>query len=335
MTKYNKSKIIGGCVALVILLSMCTAIGKDDNNTNDTDTNTTVSEKVETASDPSKTNNNIETDSTDVGITENTDDFFFILDTKHNDYHVSENCDYAFFPDDENRIDLTVTADDKKEAMLYVESLGYNNCYRCIDEPVSGNFEDYIDEIKDLNTEIETKSTDISVGEDANDYLFVLDTNKNSYHMDTSCSYVNSLKHKDRLDFTVRADDEKAARLFIQSLGYRRCYSCIDEPVFGNFEDYIDKINTETDTETDTTNNTETNSDTVSESKPVSVAPTPQTYVFTINTATNCFHSEDCYPSTQISDENRGTYSVEAYSLQDAIDYMIGQGYSYCGVCAK
>lgn len=79
------------------------------------------------------------------------------------------------------------------------------------------------------------------------------------------------------------------------------------------------------------------NSSSIIESKPVveSVVPTPQVYIFTINTDTNCFHSTDCYPSTRISDENRSTYEVTANSLQEAIDFMTSQGYNYCGVCGR
>lgn len=204
---------------------------------------------------------------------------------------------------------------------------------------------------------VKTDSTDISITDDNNKYLFILDTNRKEYHLDEKCDSVFFPDDEDRINLTVTADDKKEAILYVESLGYSNCYKCVDKKAIDKYEEYIKTLNSDTEDDTDTDSSitidtstdtnidsdTETNASTNSkiESKTesisdvVSVVPKKQYFTFTINNETGVFHSKNCGPSKQIADENKELRTIEAYTKQDAINEMINQGYTYCGQCAR
>lgn len=77
------------------------------------------------------------------------------------------------------------------------------------------------------------------------------------------------------------------------------------------------------------------------ESKVQSVAPQPQlsAYEFYGNMDSMCYHIKNCQAAQKISDENRFTYTVNAYSRYDAEpvarQYFESQGYHLCGICGR
>lgn len=145
----------------------------------------------------------IKTDSTDISVTEEKEDFLIILDTNRKEYHLDVNCDYIYFPDDENRTDFTVTADNKKAAILYVESLGYKSCYKCVDKYAIDEYEDYIEKLKsdtDVSTDTETDTntnTNTNKGTDS-----VVET-----ETDTEVESVTSTKEKTVNDNNVTSQN--------------------------------------------------------------------------------------------------------------------------------
>lgn len=67
----------------------------------------------------------------------------------------------------------------------------------------------------------------------------------------------------------------------------------------------------------------------------VSATPATYEYVFIINTDSNIVHKSTCAKGQEVLSDHRLELTVQATSQYEAIQYVISQGYSPCGICMK
>ena len=67
----------------------------------------------------------------------------------------------------------------------------------------------------------------------------------------------------------------------------------------------------------------------------VSATPATYEYVFIINTDSNIIHKSTCAKGQEVLSDHRLELTVQATSQYEAIQYVISQGYSPCGICMK
>ncbi|MDE7390252.1 MAG: hypothetical protein K2M82_04850 [Lachnospiraceae bacterium] len=190
----------------------------------------------------------------------------------------------------------------------YFSSHDWHGCYNCVDWDEEKEAEEQA--ILARERELRTEQVNLCSDSDTDGESFSVVLYNGVYHLKENCNKMIFSAEKDKFYYLITANNVNDIDEYFSSNNFKHCTECV-------------KLEKETDTTTEEVSST------------VSVTPTTQEYVFTVNNATYYFHSKSCGPSKQIADENREILTIEAYTLQDAINKMINQGYTYCGQCAR
>lgn len=312
MNKSNKSKIIELSFVLSILFTFCLSACSNNNETLsdtivsiETDTD---SVEIETVDEPKE----IDLCDTDTDYKE----YSIIVDNRFSTYgyyHCNENCSQLKNINESNREHYIIKTSSISDMESYFYSNNLHSCDECVDWSSQKQVEKEVESAKER--ELKTEKVDLCSDADGEEFYIVYDIDENMYHIDEECRQIKYRIESYKNYYIINAKNIDDIEKFFKSKGIDYCTQC---------------VKLETDTNTETAN---TSLAVSSESTYVELPQQATTYHFIINEDTKKFHLPSCHKGEEILPEHRKEMDITDEKLSDAIQRMIGMGYSPCGIC--